>query len=42
MATPAVALEGWTVKASCAAARGVMLKAALVAEVSTPEAAVRV
>ena len=42
MAAPAAVLDGWTVKASCAAAPGVMLKAVLVAEVSAPEAATSV
>src|SRR5258706_10139800 len=42
MATPAVALVGWTVNANFDAAAGLMLKAALVAPVSAPEAAVRV
>src|SRR3954464_4839433 len=41
-ATPALALEGWTVKASLDAAAGEMLKAAEVAAVSAPEAAVSV
>src|SRR5678810_989256 len=42
IATPAVAFEGWTVKASLDAAAGVMLNVAEVAPVSAPEAAVRV
>src|SRR3954469_16834779 len=41
-ATPAVALVGWTVKASRFAAAGLMLNAALDAPVSAPEAAFRV
>src|SRR5437763_8861686 len=40
--TPAVALLGWTVKASLAAAAGLMVNAAEVAPVSAPAAAVRV
>src|SRR3954468_10500765 len=42
MATPAVALVGWAVNASWAAAAGLMLKAIEVAEVNAPEPAVRV
>src|SRR5512138_2526037 len=42
IATPAVALDGWNVKASLEAAAGVMLNAAEVAPVSAPEAAFRV
>src|SRR5260221_4677942 len=42
MAEPAVALEGWTVKASLLAAAGLMLKPAEVAPVSGAEEAVRV
>src|SRR3954467_6938383 len=42
IATPAVAVDGWTVKASLVAAAGVMLNAAEVAPVSPPEAAVSV
>src|SRR5436190_70651 len=42
IATPAVALVGWTVKASRFAAAGVTLNAALDAPVSAPEAAFRV
>src|SRR5436309_13492699 len=41
-ATPAVALVGWTVKATLEAAAGVMLNAAEVAPASAPEAAVSV
>src|SRR2546421_215645 len=41
-ATPAVALVGCTVNASFSGAAGPMLKAAAVAEVSAPEAAVSV
>src|SRR5437764_676561 len=41
-ATPAVALVGWTVKASLLAAAGLTLNAALDAPVSAPEAAFRV
>src|SRR5437773_2395522 len=40
--TPATALDGWTVKATLAAAAGEMLKALEVAPVSGAEAAVRV
>src|SRR5947207_701679 len=42
IAAPAVALVGWTVKATLEAAAGVMLNAAEVAPVSAPEAAVSV
>src|SRR2546430_1927066 len=42
MAMPAVALVGWTVKESLLAAAGLMLKAAEMAPVSAPDAAVRV
>src|SRR5205809_233227 len=42
MDSPATAFEGWTVKASLAAAAGEMLKAIEVAPVSGAEAAVRV
>src|SRR6266498_2591494 len=42
IAAPAVALVGWTVKASLDADAGLMLKVALVAPVSEPDAAVRV
>src|SRR5512141_2752111 len=42
MATPAVALLGWTVKASLEAIAGLMLNAAEVAPVSGADAAVRV
>src|SRR6185295_5632605 len=42
MATPAVAFDGGTVKASLEAAAGVMLNATEVAPVSAPDAAVRV
>src|SRR6476646_6681701 len=42
IATPAVAFDGCTVKASLEAAAGLMLKAALPAPVSAPEAAFRV
>src|SRR3954466_10433184 len=42
IATPAVAVVGWTVKATLAAAAGVMLNAEEVAPVSAPDAAVRV
>src|SRR5438034_5035810 len=41
-ATPAVALVGWTVKATLEAAAGLMLKALEVAEVSGADAAVSV
>src|SRR5437868_6803762 len=41
-ATPAVAFAGWAVKASLAAAAGLMVKATLPAPVSDPEAAFRV
>src|SRR3954470_2691868 len=42
IATPAVALLGWTVKASLDAAAGVMLNAEDVAPVKAPDAAVKV
>src|SRR5262245_54321893 len=42
MATPAVALVGWTMKASLEAAAGLMLKADEVAPVSPLDAPVRV
>src|SRR3954466_13505654 len=42
MATPAVALVGWTMKASLEAAAGLMLNADDVAPVSPPEVAVSV
>src|SRR6266498_4116269 len=42
MAAPATAFAGWTVKASLAAAAGVMLNAAEVAPVNPDEAAVSV
>src|SRR3954468_8048841 len=42
MAAPAVAFDGWTVKASLLAAAGLMLNAELDAPVSAPEAAVSV
>src|SRR3954471_14960696 len=42
IATPAVVLDGCTVKASLLAAAGLMLKAVLLAPVSAPEAAVSV
>src|SRR3569832_745189 len=42
IATPAVELVGWTVKASRFAAAGLTLNAAEVAPVSAPEAAFRV
>src|SRR3954469_97571 len=42
MAVPATALAGWTVKASLAAAAGLMVNAELDAPVSAPEAAVSV
>src|SRR5262245_10712495 len=42
IATPGGASVGWTVKASLEAAAGEMLKAAEVAPVSPPDAAVRV
>src|SRR4051812_23665227 len=42
IATPAVALVGWTLKASLEAAAGLMVNAAEVAPVSAPDAAVKV
>src|SRR3954471_21703918 len=42
MAVPAIALAGWTVKASLAAAAGLMVNAELDAPVSAPDAAVSV
>src|SRR3954471_22989701 len=42
IATPAVVLDGSTVKATWAAAAGLMLKAVLLAPVSAPEAALNV
>jgi hypothetical protein len=42
IATPAVAVVGWAVKASLDAAAGVMLNPAEVAPVSAPDAAVKV
>src|SRR5256885_10667938 len=42
IATPAVAVVGWVVKATCEAAATEMLKAELPVPVSDPEAALRV
>src|SRR3954468_20983127 len=42
MATPATVLAGWTLKASLAAAAGLMVNAELDAPVSAPDAAVSV
>src|SRR5436189_10769 len=42
IATPAVAFDGWTVKASLEAAAGLMLNAVEVVPVRAPEAAVSV